>query len=59
MLGVQRVKYLEKDRHDVSADNIRVYFETTRAQLTLIPSAFQKNADETQMGSAKPCRPRM
>jgi hypothetical protein len=40
MLAVQRAKYLEKDRHDVSADDIRVYFESIRGQLTSTPSAF-------------------
>jgi hypothetical protein len=59
MLAVQRAKCLEKDRHDVSADDIRVYFESISAQLTSIPSAFQKNADETRVGSAKHMSPRM
>jgi hypothetical protein len=53
MLGVPRAKDLEKDHHDVSADDIRVYFESISAQLTSISSAFQKNADETRVGSAK------
>jgi hypothetical protein len=53
MLAVQRAKYLEKDRHDVSADDIRVYFESISAQLTSISSVFFCNADETQVGSAK------
>jgi hypothetical protein len=53
MLAVQRAKYLEKDRHDVSTDNFRVYFESISAQLTSIPSAFQKNADGARVGSAK------
>jgi hypothetical protein len=53
MLSVQRAKYFEKDRHDVSADDIRVYFESISAQLTPIPSAFFWNADETRLGSAK------
>jgi hypothetical protein len=53
MLVVQRVQYLEKDRHDVSADDIRVYFESISAQLTSIPSAFFWNVDETRVRSAK------
>jgi hypothetical protein len=57
MLAVQRTKYLEKDRHDVSADNIRVYFEGISAQFTSIPSSFFWNADETRMGSAKHMSP--
>jgi hypothetical protein len=57
MLVVQPAKYLEKDRHDVSADNIRVYFESISAQLTSIPSAFFWNLDETRVGSAKHMSP--
>jgi hypothetical protein len=57
MLADQRAKYLEKDRHDVSANDIRVYFESISAQLTSIPLAFQKNADETRVGSAKHISP--
>jgi hypothetical protein len=53
MLAVQRAKYLEKDRHDVSADDIRVYFDSINAQFTSIPSTFFWNADEARMGSAK------
>jgi hypothetical protein len=53
MLAVQRAKYLEKDRHDVSADDIRMDLERISAQLTSIPSALQKNADKTRVGSAK------
>jgi hypothetical protein len=53
MCAAQRAKYLEKDRHDVSADVIRVYFESISAQLTSIQSIFFWNADETRVGSAK------
>jgi hypothetical protein len=53
MLAVQRAKYLEKHRHGISADDIRVYFESVSAQLTSIRSTFQKNADKTRVGSAK------
>jgi hypothetical protein len=34
-----------------------VYFESISAQLTSIPSAFQKNADETRVGSAERISP--
>jgi hypothetical protein len=57
MLAVQRAKYLEKDHHDVSADDIRVYFESICAQFTSIPSAFFWNADEIRVGSAKQMSP--
>jgi hypothetical protein len=53
MFAVRRAKYLEKDRHDVSADDIRVYFESISAQLTSIPSTFFWNADKTRVDSAK------
>jgi hypothetical protein len=53
MLAAQQAQYLEKDRHDVSADDIRVSFESISAQLTSIPSAFFWNLDETRVGSAK------
>jgi hypothetical protein len=53
MFAVQRATYLEKSRHDVSADDISVYFESISEQLTSISSAFQKNADETRVGFAK------
>jgi hypothetical protein len=53
MLGVEWAKYLEKDCHDVSADDIRMYFESISAQFTSIPSAFFWNADENRVGSAK------
>jgi hypothetical protein len=57
MLVVQRAKYLETGRYDVSADDIRVYFEGINAQLTSIPSASFWNADETRVGSAKHMSP--
>jgi hypothetical protein len=57
MLAVQRAKYLEKDRHDLSADDVRVYFESISAQPTSIPSAFFWHADETRVGSAKHMSP--
>jgi hypothetical protein len=57
MLAVQRAQHLEEDRHDVPADDIRVYFESISGQITSIPSAFQKNADETRVGSAKHMSP--
>jgi hypothetical protein len=57
MLAVQRAKYVEKDRHDVSADDIRVHFESISAQLASIPLAFFWNPDETRVGSAKHMSP--
>jgi hypothetical protein len=40
MVAVQRAKDLENDCHDVSADDIRMYFDNISAQLTPIPSSF-------------------
>jgi hypothetical protein len=53
MRAVQRAKYVEKGSHDLSADDISVYFESISAQLPLIPLAFFWNPDETRVGSAK------
>jgi hypothetical protein len=53
MLAVQQANYLEKDRHDVSADDIRAYFESISARVTSIPSEFFWNVHETRVGSAK------
>jgi hypothetical protein len=57
MLAVQRAKYLEKDLHDVSANDNRVPFASITVQLTSIPSTFFWNVDETRVGSAKHMSP--
>jgi hypothetical protein len=44
---------LEKDRHDVSPDEVRSYFETVAGQLKAIPSPFVWSVDETRVGCPK------
>jgi hypothetical protein len=57
ILAVQRARYLKKDHHNVSADDIMVYFDSISVQLTSIPSVFFWNSDETRVGSAKHMSP--
>jgi hypothetical protein len=57
MLAVQRAQYLEKDGYDVSAGDIRAYFEDISVQLPSVPSAFFWNVDETRVGSTKHMSP--
>jgi hypothetical protein len=54
----QRAKYLEKERHDVSAEDVKAYSANRTAHLTLVPSGLFWNADETRVGSAKDLSPR-
>jgi hypothetical protein len=46
-LCFQKARVLEKDRHYVSADEIRSYFDTVAGQLKAILSPFVWNGDET------------
>jgi hypothetical protein len=50
-------KVLEKDRHDMSPDDIKQYFETLKAQIRSIPSAFVWNADEMRFGCPRKTSP--
>jgi hypothetical protein len=52
-LCAQKAKILDKERHDVSPDDVRRYFQTLDGQLKSIPSAFVWNADETRVGCPK------
>jgi hypothetical protein len=52
-LCFQRARVLEKDRHDVSPDEVRSYFDTVAGQLEAIPSPFMWNVDETTVGWPK------
>jgi hypothetical protein len=47
------VRVLEKDRHDVSPDEVRSYFDTVAGQLKAIPSPFVWNVDEMKVGCPK------
>jgi hypothetical protein len=49
----QRARVLGKDRHDVSPDEVRSYFDTMACQLKVIPSLFVRNMDETRVGCPK------
>jgi hypothetical protein len=52
-LCFQKAPVLEKDRHDVSPDEVRSYFGTVAGQLKAIPSPFVGNVDETRLGCPK------
>jgi hypothetical protein len=52
-LCFRKARVLEKDRHDVSPDEIRNYFDTVAGQFKAIPSPFVRNVDETRVGCPK------
>jgi hypothetical protein len=52
-LCFQKARVLEKDRHDVSPDEVRSYFDTVAGQLKAIPSPFMWNLDETRVRCPK------
>jgi hypothetical protein len=52
-LYFQKARVLEKDRHDVSPDEVRSYFDTVAGQLKTIPSPFVWNVDETRVECPK------
>jgi hypothetical protein len=52
-LCFQKAPVLEKDRHDVSLDEVRIHFDTVAGQLKAIPSPFVGNVDETRVGCPK------
>jgi hypothetical protein len=52
-LCFQRARVFEKDRHDVSPDEVRSYFDTVAGQLKAIPSRFVWNLDKTRVGCPK------
>jgi hypothetical protein len=49
-LAVQRVKYPGKQRHEVSAEDLKVYFPSITGHLPSVPSEMFCNADETCVG---------
>jgi hypothetical protein len=49
----QKARVLENDRHDVSPDKLRSYFDTVADQLKVIPSPFVCKVDETRVGCPK------
>jgi hypothetical protein len=52
-LGFQKARVLEKDRHDVSPNEARSYFDTVAGKLTAFPSPFVWNVYETRVGCPK------
>jgi hypothetical protein len=56
-LCFQKAQLLDKDRHDVSPDEVRNYFDTVAGQLKAIPSPFVQNVDETRVGCSTDTKP--
>jgi hypothetical protein len=52
-LCFQKARVLEKDRHNVSPEEVRSYFDTVAGKLKAIPSPFVGNVDETRVGCPK------
>jgi hypothetical protein len=52
-LDFQKARVLEKDRQDVSPDEVRGYFDTVAGQLKAIPSPFVWDVDGTRFGCPK------
>jgi hypothetical protein len=52
-LGFQKARSLENDRHNVSPDEVRSYFDTVAGQVKEVPSSFVWNMDETRVGCPK------
>jgi hypothetical protein len=52
---IQTANLLEKERHNISEEDVRNYFDTVLVQLKKISSLFVCNADETRIGFAKKC----
>jgi hypothetical protein len=55
VLLIQTANLLEKERHNVSEEDLRNYFATVSIQLEKVPSLFVWNADETRVGIPKKC----
>jgi hypothetical protein len=49
-LTLQQARLLEKDRHEISEDDLNRYFHAITIQLQNVSSLFVWNADETQVG---------
>jgi hypothetical protein len=52
-LTKQAARSLEKERHEVSEQDIKSYFDAIVLYLQKVPSLFVWNADETRVGSPK------
>jgi hypothetical protein len=53
ILTFQKAKLLEKERHEVSAKDMKRYFEAVSVHVHKVPSIFVWNADETRVGAPK------
>jgi hypothetical protein len=53
VLSFQKERFLEKERHKVSEEDIKRYFETLTIYLQKVPSRFTWNADQTRVGKPK------
>ena len=52
-LALQQAILMEKARHDVSADDLKLYFTHLSEHMQKVPSPFVWNADETRIGAPK------
>jgi hypothetical protein len=55
VLTIQTANLLEKERHQVSEEDLRYYFDTVSIQSEKVPSLLLWNADETRVGIPKKC----
>jgi hypothetical protein len=49
-LSFQKARFLKKERHEASEEDIKRYFEALTIHLQKVPSLFVWNADETRVG---------
>jgi hypothetical protein len=55
VLTIRPLNLLEKERHNVSEEDLRNYVDTMSIRFEKIPSLFVWNADETRVGTSKKC----
>jgi hypothetical protein len=55
VLTIQMATRFEKERRNVSEQDLRNYFDTVSIQLKTIPALFVRNAGETRVGIPKKC----
>jgi hypothetical protein len=53
ILAFQKAKLLEKERREVSAEDMKRYFEAVSMHVQNVPSIFVWNADGTRVGTPK------
>jgi hypothetical protein len=52
-LALQETVSIEKERHEISVDDLKRYFPTVDSSLKKVPSLFVWNGNETRIGSPK------